>query len=168
MSDLPRMILRDATCWVDRVSQLGQMSEATIPLPKVKTDDMRNAGMIKARDVSMGFELDKLALKFTSFDPQVMAMSGLKPGVEKEYMITGAHVDETGVTHSTVCYIRGRMMEPNADAWTPGEKSENDFSIAIDYMKIEQDGTPIYEIDDFDYKVKGVSQIGDIRNALLL
>ena len=168
MSDLPRFILRNATCWVDRVSQLGQMSEATIPLPKVKSDEVRNAGMIAPSKVDLGREIDDLTLNFTSFDPQVLAMCGLRPGVEKEYMITGAHVDETGVTHSTVCYIRGRMSELSPEAWAPGEKSDITATIPIEYFKLEQDGTEIYELTKFQYSVNGVPQYGDIRNALLL
>jgi phage tail tube protein FII len=46
--------------------------------------------------------------------------------------------------------------------------AELECSVVQNYAKLEIDGAEIFEIDDFDYSVGGVSQTGDIRAALLL
>lgn len=167
-SNLPRYLLRDCTLWADRESKLGQIGDITPPVPAVKMEEMRNSGMIKPRKVAMGYEAPDFNFKMPGFDPQILKLHGLKPGSETPFMITGAHIDEDGTSHSAVMSIRGKLYRPDHGTWKPGDVAENDYSVSVDYYKLEIDGEPIYEMDDFDFKVGGVSQYGDIRNALLL
>lgn len=168
MSNLPRYLLRNCTLWADRESKLGQIGDITLPAPKVKTEEMRNAGMIKPREVNLGYEMIETGFKMPGLDPQVMKLFGLKPGSETLLMITGALVDEEGATHSAVAIVRGFMKEANNGDWKPGEVSENEFTFAVHYYKLEIDGNVIIEMDDFDVSIGGVSQYQDIRNAMLV
>lgn len=167
-SNLPRMLLRECTLWADRESKLGQIGDITPPVPAAKMEEMRNSGMIKPRKVSMGYEAMDFSFKMPGLDPQVLKLHGLKPGTEAPFMITGALVDEDGTTHSAVMSIRGVPYRPDHGTWKGGDLAENDYAVSVNYYKLEINGEEIYEMDDFDFKVGGVSQYGDIRNALLL
>lgn len=168
MSDLPRYIMRNCAIWADRVSQIGQATEIELPVPKVKVEELRNAGMVMPIEVALGYEKIGLKFKMTALDPQVLKLFGLKPGVVKEFMATAALVDEDGAVHSAVCYMRGFMSHVKVDNWKPGDKkNENDYEVSCRYCKLEIDGNPIFEMDPFDVSIGGVSQTADIRRALL-
>lgn len=161
-------VLRNCMLWADRVSKIGNVSEITVPVPETKVEEFRTAGMIRPREVNLGYEKTELGFKMPNLDPQMVALFGLFPGIEKEFMVTGALVDEDGTTHSAVAFMRGYIKKVDAGAWAPGEKAETEYSAAIHYVKLEVDGESLIEIDDFDIVIKGVSQYQGIRNALLL
>lgn len=167
-SNLPSFLLRDCMLWADRESQLGQIGDITPPVPAAKLEEMRNAGMIKPREVNMGYEKLEFGFKMPGLDPQVLKLFGLRPGFENPFMITGALVDEDGTEHSAVMTIRGFMKQADPGTWKTGDVASNDYMVSVNYYKLEIDGDPIYEIDDFDIKVGGESQRSGIRNALLL
>ncbi|MEP1930754.1 MAG: phage major tail tube protein [Roseibium sp.] len=168
MSELPAYILRDCTIFVDKESKIGQCSEITLPVPEKKQEEVRNAGMIKPRRVSLGYEALELAFKMTSFDPQVIKLFGLAPGIEKQFMATGALVDEDGTVHSAVITMNGDLTKPDAGRWKTGELSENDYMVNVNSYKLEVEGEVLLEMDDFDISSGGVSQQAAIRNALLV
>ncbi|MCF7646902.1 phage major tail tube protein [Bacillus subtilis] len=168
MSNLPRLILRDCMLWADRESKLGQIGDITPPVPQKKLEELRNAGMVKPREVMLGYEKLEFSFKMPSLDPQILTLFGLKPGVENPFMITGALVDEDGTVHSAVMNIRGFLKQADAGSWKTGDLSESDYQVSVHYYKLEVDGVNLIEMDDFDVKINGVSQYKDIRNALLL
>jgi hypothetical protein len=169
MSELPRYILRNCTIFVDRISKIGQASEMELPVPKEKVEELRNAGMVMPIEVKLGYEKIDMKFKMTAFDPQVLKLFGLRIGDTREFMITGALVDEDGTVHSAVAYARGFMREVKADSWKPGDKkNENDYEVSVRSYKLEIDGNPIIEMDPFEVRIGGVSQTADIRRALLV
>ncbi|WP_068305275.1 phage major tail tube protein [Pararhodobacter sp. CCB-MM2] len=168
MKSTPAYILRNCALWVDEDIKVGQASEMSISMPKEKSESFRNAGMIKERKVPMGYEQDDLEFSLTAFDPATLKLMTGKPGVEHQFMVTGAHVDEDGTTHSAVYFVRGRLVSPDAGSWKPGDKAELKCSVVQNYAKLEIDGEEIFEIDDFEFSAGGVSQTGDIRAALML
>jgi len=167
-NNLPRFLMRNCMLWADRESKLGQIGDITPPVPQAKLEEMRNAGMIKPREVNLGLEKLEFSFKMPGLDPQVIALFGLKPGSENPFMITGALVDEDGTEHSAVLTIRGFLKQGDSGSWKPGEQAENDYQVAVHYYKLEVDGVELLEIDDFDIRVKGVSQYQGVRSALLL
>lgn len=167
MSDMPRFILRNCTIFVDRVSQIGQATELTLPVPTEKTEELRNAGMVLPVEVTMGYEKLEASAKFSSFDPAIIKQFGLKIGTNKEFMITGALVDEDGTVTSAVAYLLGRIVKHDAGNWKPGDKQESDYSIAARHYKLEVGGKTILEMSPFEVVVGGVSQTDEIRQALL-
>lgn len=167
-NNLPSFLLRDCMLWADRELYLGQIGDITPPVPQEKVEEMRNAGMIKPREIKMGYEKLEFSFKMPGFDPRILKLFGLKPGTESQFMITGALVDEDGTEHSAVMTIRGFLKQADAGTWKGGDQAENDYMVSVHYYKLEVDGEEIYEISDEDIKVGGVSQRAGIRNALLL
>ena len=168
MKTTPAYILRNCALWANEDMKVGQFSEVSISMPKEKGEKFRNGGMIKERQAAMGYEQDDLKFTMTAIDPATVKLLTGKPGSEHPFMVTGALVDEDGVTHSAVYYVRGRLISADADKWKPGDKAEMNCAVTQNYAKLEIDGSEIFEIDDFEYSVGGVSQTGDIRSALLL
>lgn len=166
-SKLPRYIMRNWALFADRVQKLGQGSEVTIPVPARKMAEVYNAGMIKPRDVELGFEKLELVFKMTAvLDPQAMKLFALRG--ERDYMVTGALVDEDGTIHSAVCFMRGTMSKRDGGAWKTGELAEDEYLVSVNYMKLEVDGEVLIEMDDFEVSVGGESQTGGIASALLV
>lgn len=169
MKELPAYILRNCALWFDRDSKLGQASTITVPKPKVKTEELRNAGMIKPRRVHLGFELLDFSFKMTALDPATIRRFGLSPGVETEILATAALVDEdTTAPHSAALYMRGTIIGLDGDDWATGTLVNHEFQMDVPYYKLEIDGQPIYEITDFDMLVNGQSQFAAQRAAMLL
>lgn len=166
-SDMPRFLLRNCTIFVDRVSQIGQASEVTLPVPTEKMEEMRNAGMVMPIDVPVGYEKPESSFKLKSFDPAVIKLFGLEIGVEKEFMVTGALAHEDGTINNATGYLRGRLMSHDPGSWKPGETGENDFKIAFRYYRLEVGGETLIEMTPFEVKIGGVSQTSGIRAALL-
>jgi P2 family phage contractile tail tube protein len=167
-SNQPGFILRNCTAWLDRESKLGQFGDMTLPVPQMKVEEMRNAGMALPIEVSLGYEKLEASFKMPGLDPQVLKLFGLAPGADTPLMVTGATVDEDGTTHSAVANLRGFIKQADPGNWKPGEMAENDYQFAVRSYKLEIDGNPIFEVDLFDVKVGGVSQYAGVRNALLL
>jgi P2 family phage contractile tail tube protein len=163
--ELPCYILRNCTVFADRVNKIGQASEITIPVPARVTADVRNAGMIKPRKVGLGFEALGFSFKMTAFDPQTIKLFAVSG--EKDFMVTGALVDEDDTVHSAVVFMRGTLTKPDSGAWKPGDLAETDYAVDVNYLKIEVDGEQLLEMDDFEVVVGNASQTGAIRAALL-
>lgn len=160
--------MRNCMLWADRTSYLGQIGDITPPVPQVKVEELRNAGMPAPIEVNMGYEKLEFSFKMPGLDPAIMKLFGLAPGVETPFMITGATVDEDGTEHSAVLTVRGFLKQSDNGNWKPGEVGENDYQVSVRYYKLEIDGEEIYEWDPFDFKVGGASQYVGIRSALLL
>lgn len=167
-TSLPGYLLRNCTAFVDGVSKLGQISNVTVPVPSAKVEELLNSGMIKPREVVLVYDKLEMGLKLPGVDPQVWKLFGLKPGVEKQILVTGALTSEDGTTVNASLTVRGFFKAVNGGDWKPGALGENDHNFAVHYYKLEIAGEPILEVDDFDVIVGGESQMGDMRQALLL
>jgi P2 family phage contractile tail tube protein len=167
MSDMPRFILRNCSIFADRTSLIGQASEITLPVPSVKLEEVRNAGMLMPIEIDMGYEKSESAFKMTGFDPQVITLFGLGVGVLKEYMATGALAHEDGTIVNATAYIRGMLVKNDHGNWKPGEPGESEYSITNRYYRLEVGGRTLIEMDPFEVSIGGVSQTGGIRAALL-
>lgn len=167
-SELPRYILRNATIFVDRISRIGQAQTVTLPKPKVVTEEVRNAGMIKPRDVDLGYEKLESSWIETSFDPAVIGLFGLAPGVTREFMQTGALVDEDGTVNNATSFMTGFLNEFDPGGWEIGVIATTTFNLSIHTFKLEIAGREVLYMDDFTIRRNGVDQYGSIRAALLL
>ncbi|MBX8827670.1 phage tail protein, partial [Ochrobactrum sp. SFR4] len=63
--------------WADRESKLGQIGDITPPVPQKKLEELRNAGMVKPREVMLGYEKLEFSFKMPSLDPQILTLFGL-------------------------------------------------------------------------------------------
>lgn len=168
MKSTPAFIVRNCALWFNEDLKVGQASEMTIPPFKVKTEKMRNAGMVMEREVRMGYERENAKFKMTALDPAtVSAINGMQ-GTEDTLMVTGALVDEDGVVNNATAYLRGMLKEVDFGNWKSGDKAETDYTFAWEYMKLEIAGSEMIEADDYNVTIGGVSQTDDIRAALLI
>ncbi len=165
---LPRYILRNCVLWADRENKIGQIGDISPPVPQMKVEELRNAGMAMPIEVNLGYEKLEFSFKMPGLDPQVLGLFGLKPGTKHMFLITGATVDEDGEEHSAVLTVWGFVKQGDPGTWKPGDMAENDYQVSVREYKLEIDGDPIYEADPFDFKVRGISQYGGVRNSLLL
>jgi P2 family phage contractile tail tube protein len=167
MKSTPALIMRQCALWLNGDLKIGQASEMTIPPFKMKTEKMRNAGMVTERNVRMGYERENATFKSTAFDPQAIgALNGLSD--DDTMMITGALVDEDGTVTNATCYMRGFVEGSDFGNWKPGDVAEVDFDFHWTYLKLEVGDQELIEADDFNFAINGVSQTGDINSALLI
>lgn len=168
MKSTPAYILRNCMLWFEGDVKEGQASEMTIPPFKIKTEKIRNAGMVSEREIPMGFERENAKFKMLAVDPHVISRINAMPGTDQTLMITGALVDEDGVSTNATCYCRGYLKGMDLGSWKAGDKSEGDYEFVHEYIKITIGGKTLIEADDYDVTVGGVSQTNDIRAALLV
>lgn len=168
MKSTPAFLLRDCAMWLNEDVKVGQASEMTIPPFKVKTEKIRNAGMVMEREIRQGYERENAKFKMTALDPATVAAINGMQGTTDTLMITGALVDEDGTTTNATCYLRGFLKEADFGSWKPGDKAETDYTFVWEYLKLEIGGAEMIEADDFNVTVGGQSQTADIRAALLL
>lgn len=168
MKSTPAYILRNCAMWVNEDLKVGQVSEVTIPAFKVKTDTVRNAGMVRERQVALGYETDDVKFKMTGIDPNTLSNVVGKPGDERSIMVTGALVDEDGTSNNITVYMRGFFKQFDLGSWKPGDKNEPEYEFAWNSLNVEIGGQEIVKADDFDVSINGVSQTGDIRSLLLI
>lgn len=168
-TNTPKYVLRNFDLWTAGKDQIGQSQEAEIPTLKVKTEDMRNAGMVKPREVNLGYEKLEMKFKMTSlYDPTVMALWGLAPGVTNTFLVAGALFDEDGTEHSFTGYMTGFMKQVQPEPFEAGSKKHvNTYEVAVHTIKLAMDGAPLVQIDDFNVIIGGVNQTAGIAAALL-
>lgn len=167
-TERPRHVMRNATIWVDRISQIGQASEIGFPELKRKMEKFFNGGMEVEIETPMGYEMPEISFKMTGFHPETLKLFGLAVGAETEYMATSANADDDGTMHSMVCYFRGMISEVKPDGHKRGDKTEVDYKMSFRYYKLEIDGQPIVEMDPFEVKMGGINQSAGIRRAMLV
>lgn len=167
-SNLPSYILRDCTLFVDKESQIGQTDEITIPVLEVKTEEMRNGGMIKPREIHLGYNATSASFKFTSFDPALIALFGLEAGSEIPIIAYGYFQDEDGTTHSGRAEMRGFFKKFDAGSWKAGDVASSETEFTAHSYRIFMDDEEILSVDDFDISRNGVSERPGRRQALRL
>lgn len=168
MKSTPAYILRNCAMWLNEDVKVGQVSEMTIPPFKVKTEKIRNAGMVMEREIRQGYERENAKFKMTALDPATVGAINGMSGTTDTLMITGALMDEDGTLTNATCYLRGFLKEADFGSWKSGGEAATDFMFVWEYLKLEIGGSEMIEADDFNVSVGGQSQTSDIRAALLL
>jgi hypothetical protein len=152
---LPAYILRDCSLMIEGNVRIGQCAEIALPKLSEQTEDMRNAGMIKPREVWLGFEKTEASFKETAFDPAIMKLYGVAGGVDKRVIAYGYLMDEDGTEHSGRLEMICRIKTMGGGDWATGEKAESEYEIAVHSGQLFMDDEDIYAFDDFDVSVGG-------------
>jgi hypothetical protein len=164
--NLPAYVLRDCTLFVDAESQIGQTDEIVLPVLEVKSEEMRNGGMIKPRRIHMGYNTTDASFTFTSFDPALIALFGLEAGKEIPIIAYGYFQDEDGAEHEGRAEMRGFFTKNDAGTWKAGDVASNSTEFTAHAYRIFMDDEEILSVDDFDVKRNGVSERPGRRAAL--
>ncbi len=169
-SQMPRHLFRNFDVYLDvnRVNLIGQASKLKLPELKMKTEEMRNAGMHFPIKVNLGYDKSVATLSMPGLDPLVMGLFGLAIGKETLLMATSAFADEDGTHHSGVFTGWGICTGHKIDDFEAGgKKLENSWEWAFRRWKWEYDGAEIISFDPFEIRINGVSQTREIDRALL-
>lgn len=168
MSDnqLPRYVLRDVTLFVDKESMVGQIEELTIPKLTAKKESIRNGGMVKPRQIGLGFEESEFKFKATAFDPKLLKLFGFTPGEDKDIIAYGYYQHEDGTEGVAICEMTGWFDEFDAGDWKTGDVSKLDGNFCVNTWRLTIDGEEIADVSDFDVKIGGKSTMPS-RKALL-
>lgn len=164
---LPGYILYDCTLAAGAAgNRIGQVSEITIPVMGKTIEEFRNAGMIKPREISLGYEVTTASFKETAFDPDMLELFGI--GNASSIIAYGAMKSEDGTEHAAqfamVCDVK--VIDPGS--WAPGGKHEVSYELAVHSGTLTIDGLEVWHFDDFSIRVGGREQLPGRRKALRL
>jgi len=166
MANLPAYILKDTTLVAADGNRIGQAMEITIPVMEKTTEEFRNAGMIKPREVTMGHEVTTCTLKETAFDPDMLHLYGLAPGDTHPIIALGYLESEDGREHEARFEMEAEVKKIDAGAWSPASKAETEFEVTVHSGALFIDDQEILAFDDFSYRVNGQVQHPGRADAL--
>lgn len=168
MARLPAYILRDCTIVANDRNRIGQATEITIPVLEKTTEEMRNAGMIKPREVFMGYEATRASFKETAFDPAMIELLGV--GKNDKFIARGYLQSEDGTEHAARFEFFGDVLKMDAGSWQTGSRAETEYEITVHSgtLFVETNGAEqeILAFDDFSVRVMGTEQMPGRRRAL--
>lgn len=169
MARLPSFILKDVSLAVGNVgNRIGQVSEITIPVMAKTTEEFRNAGMIKPREIAMGLEATACQFQETAFDPAMLALFGVGARGSHDIIAYGYLESEDGREHAARFEMTCMIKSADAGAWSPASKSSTTYEVAVHSGVLFIDDEEVYAFDDFGYRVGGVEQHPGRRSALRL
>ncbi len=161
-------VLKDCNLIIDGNTRVGQCSEITLPVMEETMESFRNAGMVKPREVAMGYEMTESSFKETSFDPDIMKLFGAATGRNTNIIAYGYLESEDGTEHAARAEMVCRIKKMDAGSWATANKSEGEYGVAVHSYKLFVDNDEIYALDDFEFSVGGVVRRPARRTALRL
>lgn len=164
----PSFIIKDCSLNLDGTQRIGQCASITIPVPEKTVETFRNAGMVKPREVMMGYEATTASFTETAFDPAAIRLFGVTPGRNRNIIAYGYAEDEDGTEHGARFEMVAELKKIDAGGWTPGDKSETEYDIAVHEGRLFIDDEEIFAFNDFEVSVGGVVQQPGRRTFLRL
>ena len=165
---LPAYVLKDCTLVAADGNRIGQTMEITIPVMEKTMEEFRNAGMIKPREISMGYEVTTCSFKETSFDPDMLRLYNMETNPDNPIIAYGYLEHEDGSEHSTRFEMSVRLKKIDAGTWAPASKAETEYEVTVHSGALYIDDQEIFSFDDFGFRVGGVEQRPGRRDALRL
>jgi len=161
-------VLKNINLFVDGKGQAGQLQGFTPPKLELKMEEYRAGGMFSSVDIEMG--LNKLECSFSLFgyDPEVLALMGVRSGTGTPYIARAALEDFDGTVTGMKYTMRGKMKVQDHGELKPGELSPLKCDLSLAYYKLEHGNRIIHEIDveNMVYIVDGVDIMAAQRAAL--
>ena len=154
----PAFILKDCNLNIDTNTRIGQVSEMVFPVPEVAVETIRNAGMVKPREVRMGYEVTTASFKETAFDPDIMRLWGLGPGSQTPMIGTGYMESEDGSEHVMRFEMETMIKKMDLGSWSPGNKGEVSYDVAVHESALFHGEQEIIRVTDFQCWVFGELQ----------
>lgn len=169
MAKLPGFVLKDVSLAVGSVgNRIGQVSEITIPVMAKTTEEFRNAGMIKPREIALGLEATACQFQETAFDPAMLKLFGIGSRGTHNIVAYGYLESENGREHAARFEMACMIKSVDAGAWSPATKGSTTYEVAVHSGVLFIDDEEVYAFDDFGYRVGGVEQQPGRRAALRL
>lgn len=162
----PAYVQKDCTLFVDKHARIGQCSEITVPVLQETVETMRNAGMVKGREIMMGYEATTASFKETALDPKMLKLYGLGPGSATPIIAYAYLEDEDGLEHTVRCEMECRIKTIDMGAWAPGQKAETQYDLANHAGRLFIDDEEIFAWSDLEVSVAGQVRQPGRRTAL--
>lgn len=165
---LPAYVLKDNTCYVNGVSKIGQSEEFKLPAIELKTEEMRNGGMIKPRLVSFGLNTLTASLTLSGFHPDMIGLFGIPIGEEFPLFAYGYLQSENGKSHAARAEMGAVITKFDPGSWKTGEQSPTEQEFSVNSYSLYVDEVLYAEISDFDASFGGKSIMPGRADALRL
>lgn len=162
----PAYILKNCSLGINGDVRIGQCMSITIPVLERTMEEFRNAGMIKPREVAMGYEVTTATFTETAFDPAVMRLYGITGGQNRNIIAYGYLESEDGREHEARFEMVADFKKADGGDWSPGEKAETEYEITVHEGRLVIDGDEVYAYDDFGITIGGVRQQPGLAAAL--
>lgn len=157
--------LKNFNLFADSTGFAGYVSEFQPPALTLKTDEHRAGGMDAPVDLDMGMEKLEATGTLTGYEPEMMRQFGK---ADANFTARGNLVTHGGEETAVEIKMTGLIKSQESDAWQPGEKSNQKFTIGLTYYKYTQGGRVIHEIDIPNMKrvINGTDQLATARRNL--
>lgn len=164
MAGIPR-ILKNWNLFVNGIGYAGLCDEAELPEIKIKTEEHRAGGMDGSYEIDMGMETMTAKLTFAEYIADILR----KVGVDCRFQLRGAlRRDSDGQVVPVIVEIGGKFKSFTPGTWKAGDKATAEHEVAVDYLRWNQGGEDLIEIDVVNMirKIGGVDQLSAIRVAI--
>ncbi len=161
-------IIRGMNLFSDGHGYAHMLEEVTLPVIKIKTEEVRLGGMDSPMDMDVGMEKLTLSYTLAGFDPDTQKQIGLLEGQSVRQTLKGATEDRDGTVHSEEIGLIGKVTEIDSGSWKPGEKVQMKVTISLTYYSRDRDGERLHEIDVENMKriINGKDQLESVRKAI--
>ena len=164
---IPAFVLKDCTIAAGEAgNRVGQASEITIPVLEKTMESFRNAGMVKPREVAMGYEVTTCQISESAFDPEMIKLFGL--GAASRLIAYGYMEDEDGTEHAARFEMVADVKQIDPGSWSPASKSSTGYDTTVHEGKLFIDDEEIIAFTDTSFSVAGQEQRPGRRGALRL
>jgi P2 family phage contractile tail tube protein len=168
MASLNITTLWNGNVSLNGVNGLGELSEYTVPQPKRKMMDYKSTGMAAAIDIPVGWDKLESELKWTSFDPDMLAQLASQSGAVALSIQADAQViSSMGMIQDVpvLCNLYGPVTDPGPISVKGQENFEMSTKISVWHIDLSFGGAQIYLFDAFSnqFVVNGVDQLAAFR-----
>jgi len=160
----PRTI-RNFNAFLDGVSYFGKVTEGTLPVIKLKTEDHRGAGMDGSVPIDVG--IDPMSAKLTLVEWPAAALKMV--GTRQQLVLRPAAMGEGDfIADAYIATMRGRITLSGGENLKPGDNAPMQVEMGVDYFRLELNGEELHEIDveNAVRRIGGVDQLADMRRAM--
>lgn len=140
-------IVKDQNLTVDGINLIGKLKSVTPPNVRPQVEFIRPGGSQGQLPVNMG--LQQLDYSFTLFDynPEVLALSGLRNGRKVTFIQRLYLEDEAGTEYSVIMSGTGMVVDVDRGSIENGAIPETSYSLVLVRYNEEIDGATVYDID---------------------
>lgn len=148
-------VLMDFNTILNGDSYAGIANKITLPPITMKTVDYDGTGMTGsgARDVGK-MDKQQLAVTLSDYNSNMVGLVGSRDSKDNQLIFKGA-LDRNGDIKACKVTCSGYWSGATPADWTPGVEATMDFTVELDYYKLEIDDKIIWEIDRLNNKFIG-------------
>lgn len=161
-------VIKNVNLFVDGRGQAGQLESFTPPKLELKMDEIRAGGMFTSVDIEMGLNKLEASFSLIGYDPDVLALLGVRSATGTPYIARAALEDFDGTVTAMIYTMRGKMKMQDHGELKPGERTPLKCDLTLAYYKLQHGNRVIHEIDveNMIYIVDGIDIMAQQRAAL--